>query len=407
MRLLWLSAAPWNCTGYGIITCEMLKRLKSAGHTVFCGAKHNTGSWMRWEGFDIFQSTSIPTVNEFIELENIDYAITLLDTWNLKRPISRWVAYYPTDTHYISPMIVTSLEHTYYQIAMSKWGKEQLERYDYKPMYAPHAVDTEMFKPDAETSKLWRNEYGLKDDIFVIGSVGSNYPDDRKGFIRLIRAFKHFHKRHKNSILYLHTKVTDEYSNVPLPVISNNLGLGDSVYYVNPREHNLERISDIAMGAIYNGMDVHCLATKGEGFGIPIIESQACGTPTITTATTSGPELVKDGETGWLIPLGEDDFEWSPMKIWRANPSIKEIDNQLEKAYQEWIKGDLNEYGKRARKHALDYSWDNVWDRYWLPVLKFLDEHKEEVREREKNGEMQNRKGLSAIPVGGDLKLDA
>lgn len=45
-----------------------------------------------------------------------------------------------------------------------------------------------------------------------------------------------------------------------------------------------------------------------EPFGLVIIESMACGTPVIAYARGAIPELVKDGETGFLVNPSEDDI---------------------------------------------------------------------------------------------------
>jgi glycosyltransferase involved in cell wall biosynthesis len=39
-----------------------------------------------------------------------------------------------------------------------------------------------------------------------------------------------------------------------------------------------------------------------ELFGLVVIEAMACGTPAIVSRTTSLPELVDDGRTGWIVP---------------------------------------------------------------------------------------------------------
>lgn len=50
---------------------------------------------------------------------------------------------------------------------------------------------------------------------------------------------------------------------------------------------------------LYAGAEFLLLPSFYEGFGLPYIEAQACGTPVIAANTTTGPELV--GETGLLV----------------------------------------------------------------------------------------------------------
>jgi glycosyltransferase involved in cell wall biosynthesis len=60
---------------------------------------------------------------------------------------------------------------------------------------------------------------------------------------------------------------------------------------------------DIA--SVMQAIDVLLLPSYWEGFGIVLIEAMAAGKPAITTATSSMPEIVADGETGFLIQPGD------------------------------------------------------------------------------------------------------
>ena len=176
---------------------------------------------------------------------------------------------------------------------MSTHGVRELRSVGIEPMYGPHGVDCQIFKPNPEWRKRFRDNYGWDDSHFVIGSVGMNYGDDRKGFIPLMRAFKKFHDAHPEARLFLHTHALGKMEGtIEYFKIATGLGISNLVSWPDQLAHDLGRITDEWMSATYNGMDVFCLPTRGEGFGIPLIESQACGIPLITTATTTGPELI-------------------------------------------------------------------------------------------------------------------
>jgi glycosyltransferase involved in cell wall biosynthesis len=51
--------------------------------------------------------------------------------------------------------------------------------------------------------------------------------------------------------------------------------------------------------------DVFAQASLEEGFGIAALEAMAAGLPVVATRVGGVPELVKDGETGWLVPRGD------------------------------------------------------------------------------------------------------
>jgi glycosyltransferase involved in cell wall biosynthesis len=50
--------------------------------------------------------------------------------------------------------------------------------------------------------------------------------------------------------------------------------------------------------------DVLIFPSLFEGFGLVITEAMSQGMPVITTDRTAGPDLIKNGETGWLIEAG-------------------------------------------------------------------------------------------------------
>ncbi|KRD61521.1 glycosyl transferase family 1 [Flavobacterium sp. Root935] len=50
--------------------------------------------------------------------------------------------------------------------------------------------------------------------------------------------------------------------------------------------------------------DVFVFPSLFEGFGLVITEAMSQGIPVITTDRTAGPDLIKDGEDGWIVPAG-------------------------------------------------------------------------------------------------------
>ncbi len=54
-------------------------------------------------------------------------------------------------------------------------------------------------------------------------------------------------------------------------------------------------------------MDVYVNPALMEGFGIALLEAMAMRKPVVATATGGIPEIVRDGETGVLVPPGDAD----------------------------------------------------------------------------------------------------
>jgi glycosyltransferase involved in cell wall biosynthesis len=84
---------------------------------------------------------------------------------------------------------------------------------------------------------------------------------------------------------------------------------------------------DQAMASTYKRCDALLFPTRLEGMSLAVLEAQACGLPVIATNAASMPEIVKDGQTGFLsavddtkfianaaIRLRKDPHQWQIMK---------------------------------------------------------------------------------------------
>jgi glycosyltransferase involved in cell wall biosynthesis len=69
-----------------------------------------------------------------------------------------------------------------------------------------------------------------------------------------------------------------------LPV---SLGLSQSVSFIGP-------VSDEELPLLYAGASVFLFPSLHEGFGLPVLEAMACGTPVVTSNVTSLPEIAGD-----------------------------------------------------------------------------------------------------------------
>jgi len=61
------------------------------------------------------------------------------------------------------------------------------------------------------------------------------------------------------------------------------------------------------VGDMLRGSDLFLLPSQTESFGLGALEAMACGVPVIATRVGGIPEVVTDGETGYLAPIGDVD----------------------------------------------------------------------------------------------------
>ncbi len=62
-------------------------------------------------------------------------------------------------------------------------------------------------------------------------------------------------------------------------------------------------VHDDHLPALYSSADVFAFPSWYEGFGLPILEAMACGTPVVAADNSSLPEVV--GEAGIMVPTGD------------------------------------------------------------------------------------------------------
>jgi glycosyltransferase involved in cell wall biosynthesis len=137
-----------------------------------------------------------------------------------------------------------------------------------------------------------------------------------------------------------------------------------SVVFCDPY-WNIMGYPDSYMRNVYSASDVLLSPSFGEGFGLPILEAQACGTPVIVNDCTSMPELCFAGwkTTGQRIYSGQNS--------WQFAPNIDSILDCLEQAYDK--RGD-EKLRRDARIGAEAYDADLVTTQYWKPVLDEIEQ---------------------------------
>lgn len=347
-----------------------MRRLAADGHDVAVAANYGLhGKVMDWEGIPVYPGGYDTWSNDVLAAHArhfaADWLITLMDTWVLKAPglqqmnVASWT---PVD-HVPTPPRVAKFFRDYgaAPIAMSEFGRRMLDQENLNPLYVPHGVDTDMYRLVDDA----KQHMGIPDG-FVVGMVAANKgcTPPRKGFPEAFTAFSAFHKRHPDAVLYVHADKEGRFQGLNLPYLAACCDIPpEALIFTDPYLMDLG-LPDQVMAALYSSFDVLLAPSYGEGFGLPVIEAQACGTPVIVTDWTAQPELVGGGWTVDAQPFWD-----APQDAWFGVPNIRGIVDALESAYtaDDMIRA-------AARKKALEYDANLVYAERWRPVLTQLEQ---------------------------------
>lgn len=193
-----------------------------------------------------------------------------------------------------------------------------------------------------DESKLFVNNYGVdlsdfkpdqleKNDTFVVGYVGAI--SARKNVKGLI-----------NSVKYLY----DEGLRIKLLLVGDIDNQSFDLTLLNfPFINYHKSVHQRKLSEMYKRMNVFVLNSIEDGFGMVLLQAMSTGLPVIATENTGGPDIIKNGYNGFIIPIND----------------AKTLSEQIEYCYNQ--REQTRKMGENARKSVESgFSWDDYGRRY-------------------------------------------
>lgn len=147
----------------------------------------------------------------------------------------------------------------------------------------PLAADDRFQPQPAEAVAAIRHKYGLSQDYVLY--LGINKP--HKNLKRLLAAWRLCHREHLTGQvpLVIGGAWDPRYSRLKQTV--DEFELGEVVHFLGP-------VPEEDLPALYTGATLFVFPSLYEGFGLPVLEAMACGTPVACSGTSSLPEVAGD-----------------------------------------------------------------------------------------------------------------
>lgn len=380
-KVLWLGDAGVH-SGFGIVTHAIAERLVVRyGHEVHALAVNYKGDHFesnlkmyvptKYNATDVYGQSRIAELMYQIQPDVVvilnDAPVIAQMLFNNKwdqdkvllqaRPI---ISYVPVDG-INQPSTWRLVQEVTRVVLMSNFGTTWAPR---SPV-VHHGVDAFQFRPASDAAPLRssagklvhdkrsaKEALGYDPDAFLIARVDRN--SRRKDFASTWKALLPIVHDHDDVIVHFHCRPRDEAGYELGQMFSRHPGVARR-FYVPGQDGVTPSWTREDMAILYNAADLFVSTSWGEGFGLTLAESVACGTPVVAQAVSSITEVVGPGGVllkpkGTItVPSGQD--QWLP--------DIDAFTSAIDYLYA--AEQDRLALGAKGRAHVESmFSWDDA-----------------------------------------------
>jgi len=303
-----------------------------------------------------------------------DAVLTMHDIWTINPTflpqIKNFIPYVPIDKEPVPLSILERLEYAYKIITFSRFGQKALERAGFASTLIVEGIDVNLF---TQMDKMAvRRELGLPQNAFIFGMIAANKENPpRKGWQEALEAFALFYKNHPEAMLFLRIQQQTP-SGFPILGYARYLDIAHRLIFVE--EYEAVYGSDITkIVKEMNAIDVLLHPSQTEGFGLTVVEAQACGTPVLVNDCTSMPELIIDGVTGEKSRVASRRFSNDLGYVYVANPNS--IAEKMEILYKRIKEDKEGKIAKACRENIVkNYNIDTIFKEQWVKFYETLQD---------------------------------
>lgn len=326
LRVLFVSDGIYTTSGYGKQALLAVAAIRALGADVAALSSYGlSGAHLevpQLSGVKIYSGGSDPFSNDVIPLAakdwQADVVITLKDTpvYNVEvmRHL-RWVPMTPIDHEPVPPPVLNAMRHCWWPIAYATNGFNALRGVGLNPLLVMHAYDPQVFHPGDRMQA--RQRLGWTPDRKIVATVAVNRGGlpSRKAWPQLIEGMGIVRRQMGDAapLWYCHTSIAEDgfEGGVNLAALAQQHGLQQTMFFPQQQTYRYGGFDEQYIADVYRSADLLLAVSVGEGFGVPILEAQACGTPALVGKWTAmehlawtEPQLTRNDATPLLDQQG-------------------------------------------------------------------------------------------------------
>jgi len=281
-------------------------------------------------------------------LAKLNYAIPLVITVHSLEPLRPWKREQLGHGYDFSSWVEkTAIEMADAIIAVSKGTKEDVLKLFSVESEKIHiifnGIDPDEYRPTTDNSVLL--EHGIDPNtpyVLFVGRIAR-----QKGIIYLVHAIQYFDPGFQ-VVLCAGAPDTPEIAAEMKEAVATAQKKRSGIIWIE------QMVSKKALYQLYSHAAVFCCPSIYEPFGIINLEAMACETPVVASAVGGIPEVVVDGETGFLVPL--EQMPTSPFEPVDPDQFARDLASKINQLMAD---PELRrKFGKAGRERAIQkFSW--------------------------------------------------
>jgi glycosyltransferase involved in cell wall biosynthesis len=311
----------------------ILDRLAIAGGQ--CLQRHAPDGWRAIRDADVFHSHLTPVPAEIRRPGKPRCLVTIFDVIPLIAP-----EHFTPDTVAWMHTLLASTGPDDWFLCVSERTRDDLCERAAVPaarVFVSHlAAAPDLFYPCREPDRIAavRERYGIPEGPYLL-SLGKLEP--RKNLVALIHVFERLVREENVPDLSLVLAGERGWQcDALFETVASHAQLGARIVFTG-------YVEDEDLAPLYSGALTFAYPSIYEGFGLPPLEAMQCGTPVVTSNTSSLPEVV--GEAGLMLPPTDTDAWCHALRrIYR------------DAAYRQFL-------GARGISRAAGFSWERCGER--------------------------------------------